>query len=89
MREGGNREGGPPQVGFTVTKRVGNAVIRNRVRRRLRAAAAEVIPHVAAPDADYVLIGRKATLKRPYGELVGDLEAALKRLGAWHGEPGT
>ena len=77
------------RVGFTVTKKVGNAVVRNRVRRRLRAAAAEVLPGGASPGTDYVLIGRTATLRRPYSDLVGDVEAALKRLGAWRGGPGA
>jgi ribonuclease P protein component len=74
--------GGPARVGFTVTKKVGDAVTRNRVRRRLRAAAAQVLPGRAAPGTDYVMIGRAATLNRRYSDLVGDLEAALTRLGA-------
>ena len=64
-------------------------MVRNRVRRRLRAAATDVMPGGAAPDTDYVLIGRAATLDRPYADLVRDLEAALKRLGARRGEPAT
>jgi len=70
-------------VGFTATRKVGNAVVRNRARRRLRAAAAAVMGHNAAPGFDYVLIARAETSKRPYGMLIGDLETALRRLGTW------
>ncbi|HEX9810293.1 MAG TPA: ribonuclease P protein component [Alphaproteobacteria bacterium] len=70
-----------PRVGFTVTRRVGKAVVRNRIRRRLRAAAEEVLPGRAAPGYDYVLIGRAATLDRPYDALLRDLASALRRLG--------
>lgn len=73
----------PPRVGFTVSRKVGNAVARNRARRRLRAVADQVMPRHAAPGADYVLIGRAGTLTRPFAELVADLEAGLKRLGAY------
>ncbi len=70
-----------PRVGFTVSRRVGNAVVRNRVRRRLRAVAERVLPR-ARPAADYVLIGRQGTAARPFADLVADLEAALAKLGA-------
>lgn len=73
----------PPRIGFTVSRKVGNAVARNRARRRLRAAADQVMPRHAAPGEDYVLIGRAGTLTRPFAELVADLEAGLKRLGAY------
>ena len=68
------------RVGFTVTRRVGNAVTRNRVKRRLRAAAAEVFPRVGRGGTDYVVIGRSVTLVRPYGKLLQDLEQAVVRL---------
>jgi ribonuclease P protein component len=70
-------------VGFTASRRVGNAVIRNRARRRLRAAAAEMLPEHAAPGFDYVLIARAETPKRDYRALLADLEDALRRLGTW------
>ncbi len=73
----------PPRVGFTVSRKVGNAVARNRARRRLRAAAETVMPRHAAPGEDYVLIGRAGTLTRPFADLLSDLEAGLKRLGAY------
>jgi ribonuclease P protein component len=69
------------RVGFTVSRKVGNAVARNRARRRLRAVARETLPGQAMPGHDYVLIGRKGTLLRPYDALRGDLEAALAKLG--------
>lgn len=68
------------RVGFTVTRRVGNAVTRNRVKRRLRAAAAEVFPRVGRGGTDYVVIGRNVTLVRPYEKLLQDLEQAVVRL---------
>jgi len=75
------------RVGFTVSKKVGNSVCRNRARRRLRAAVAEIFPDRAAPGLDYVVIGRRETLDRPYSLLLQDLATALKRLGALRVEP--
>jgi len=73
----------PVRVGFTASAKVGNAVVRNRARRRLRAAAASVLPLKAEPAHDYVLIARAGTLKRRFADLVADLEAGLKRLGLY------
>jgi ribonuclease P protein component len=70
------------RVGFTVSRKVGNAVERNRVRRRLREVARLVIPAQARPDLDYVLVGRQAALKRDFAILRQDLVEALKRLKA-------
>ncbi len=68
------------RVGFTVSKQVGNAVQRNRVRRRLR----EVVRLHAQPALcagyDYVLIGRQAALKIPFGDMVRELDVALRRI---------
>jgi len=75
------------RVGFTVSRKVGNAVARNRARRRLRAAAAEVMPRHAKAAHDFVVIGRLGTLTRPYAALVGDLKTALRHLGAYRGGP--
>ena len=76
-------ETGPqaPRLGFTVTKKVGIAVKRNRARRRLKAAAELVMPRLARPGMDYVLVGRDATLTRDFQDLVRDLETALCRIG--------
>lgn len=71
-----------PRVGFTVTRKVGNAVIRNRVRRRLRALAREVLLPVARNDLDYVLIGRQDALHRDFTAMADDLRRALRRLKA-------
>ncbi|MGH7094516.1 MAG: ribonuclease P protein component [Stellaceae bacterium] len=79
---------GPPQavegevirVGFTASRRVGNAVLRNRAKRRLRAAAAEVLARQGRAGTDYVLIARAATPARAYRALVGDLAGALRQL---------
>ncbi len=70
------------RVGFTVTKKVGSAVTRNRARRRLREAARVALPQAALPGCDYVLIARAGTVGRPYSELVGDLKSALAALAA-------
>ena len=71
------------RIGFTASRRVGNAVIRNRVKRRLRAAADQVLAAHAAPGRDYVLIGRAATAERPFADLLRDLQTALKKLNAY------
>jgi ribonuclease P protein component len=68
------------RVGFTASKKVGGAVLRNRARRRMRALAREVLAHDAAPGYDYVLIARPETATRDYADLRKDLRYALKRL---------
>jgi len=72
----------PVRVGFTVSKKVGNAVARNRVRRRLREIARMVIPEQARPDLDYVLVGRGGALGRDFAVMRQELVEALKRLKA-------
>jgi len=64
-------------VGFTASRKVGGAVERNRAKRRLRAAAASVLPLLAREGHDYVLIARNATLSRPFAELIRDLSKAV------------
>ena len=69
------------RVGFTCSKKIGNAVARTRAKRRLRAVAAAVLPEFAHPGHDYVLIGRPGvTLSRPFDDLKNDLRYALKKL---------
>lgn len=68
------------RVGFTASRKVGNAVIRTRAKRRLRVIAAEVLARDGRPGIDYVLIARAGTGERRYAELVGDLEAALRQV---------
>lgn len=75
LRERGDTA--PPRVGFTVTRKVGSAVIRNRAKRRLRAAAAEILPLAAKAGYDYVLIGRLGTLTRSWPDLLSDLSHTL------------
>ena len=70
-------EAGLVRVGYTATRRIGNAVARNRAKRRLRAAVAHVMPASAQCGCDYVVIARAATLTRPFDALIGDLSAAL------------
>lgn len=65
------------RVGFTASRKVGNAVARNRAKRRLRAAAAALLPLLAKGGNDYVLVARRDTLTRPFAALLKDLEAAL------------
>ncbi|MCA1908112.1 MAG: ribonuclease P protein component [Magnetospirillum sp.] len=70
------------RIGFTCSKKVGNAVARNRARRRLKAAVDAVFPSQARPGLDYVVIGRRETVDRDYSLLLQDLRTALKRVGA-------
>ena len=68
------------RVGFTVTKKIGNAVVRNRMKRRVRELARELIPAAGVPGADYVLIGRSKGIERDFGLLRTELAGALDRL---------
>ena len=65
------------RVGFTATKKIGNAVIRNRAKRRLRAAARETLPLSARAGHDYVLVARAGILTRDFQALLGDIQAAM------------
>ena len=78
----------PFRVGFTVSRKVGNAVERNRARRRLIEAVERVMPAHAKGGFDFVVIGRKRTLRRPFTALVTDLVSALRHLEAYHAPTG-
>ena len=72
----------PARLGFTVTRKVGNAVVRNRTRRRLKEAARLVLAETPVTGHDLVLIGRAGTRARRFTVLMDDLRAALLRVGA-------
>jgi ribonuclease P protein component len=78
-----DRQDDDPQrrVGFTVTKKTGNAVVRNRMKRRFRALAREIIPAQGFAGSDHVMIGRAGGIERDFAALRNDLCSALKRVG--------
>jgi ribonuclease P protein component len=77
-----DRADGDPakRVGFTVTKKIGGAVVRNRMKRRLRALARELLPASGIPGADHVLIGRSGGIERDFALLRQELASALERV---------
>ena len=68
------------RLGITVSRKVGGAVVRNRMRRRFRELARAVLPQAGIAGADHVMIGRAAGIERPFAELRTDLEKALSRV---------
>ena len=76
------RDSAPARVGFTVSKRVGGAVERNRIRRRLREVVRLSPPARLKPGHDYVLIGRRAALSQPFQRLMQEFDRALGRVHA-------
>lgn len=69
------------QIGFTASKKIGNAVARNRAKRRLREVARAILPRLAQPGWDYVLVARPgATIDRAFSDLLNDLENALRQI---------
>ena len=68
------------RYGVTVTKKIGNAVVRNRMKRRFRALAREILPDLGISGADHVLIGRAGGIERDYPALTADLKRALGKL---------
>ncbi|MDH3740820.1 MAG: ribonuclease P protein component [Hyphomicrobiales bacterium] len=70
----------PARTGFTVTKKLGNAVARNRIRRRLKEAVRHICPDRFEPGTDYVFIGRQMARDRSFNLLMEDIDQALKHL---------
>jgi ribonuclease P protein component len=68
------------RVGFTVTKKIGGAVVRNRMKRRFRALAREIVPLKGIPGSDHVMIGRARGVERDFALLRSDLAKALESL---------
>ncbi len=75
-------EDGPIGVGFTASKKVGGAVVRNRAKRRLREAARQLLPEYGLAGVDYVLVARQSTPEAEWAALLDDLKNALIRLRA-------
>ncbi|MFN3890965.1 MAG: ribonuclease P protein component [Beijerinckiaceae bacterium] len=73
--------GGPPRFGFTVTRKAGGAVERNRMRRRLREAIRRAAPLEARPGFDYVIVARRQSLDAGFDRLVSDLARAMRLIG--------
>ncbi len=67
------------RVGFTVTKKIGGAVVRNRMKRRFRALARELLPTSGVPGSDHVLIGREGGVERDFSLLRQELAKALDK----------
>ncbi|MEZ5839737.1 MAG: ribonuclease P protein component [Hyphomicrobiales bacterium] len=82
-RRDGDESG--PRFGYTVTKKTGCSVERNRMRRRFREAVRKVAPEHAAAGHDYVLIARRPALEAPFASIVADIVACLQRFGGSHG----
>jgi ribonuclease P protein component len=68
------------RIGYTVTKKIGNAVVRNRMKRRLRALARDLLPESGIRGADHVLIGRNGGIERDFAQLRADLAKALAKV---------
>jgi ribonuclease P protein component len=81
------RDGNPlPRLGITVSRKVGGAVMRNRMKRRFRELARALLPTHAVAGADHVLIGREGGIERDYAALHGELAKALTKLARRHAE---
>ncbi|MCW1995909.1 ribonuclease P protein component [Bradyrhizobium diazoefficiens] len=72
-------DSGPIRIGFTVTKKNGNAPERNRIRRRLRELVKRLEPVLMQPHHDYVLVGRRDALSRPFATMLNDLRIAFSK----------
>jgi ribonuclease P protein component len=86
-----DRADGTPHIGlgFTATRKVGGAVVRNRAKRRLREAARRLVPLHGRSGHDYVLVARMGATTRPWERLLDDVKTALIRLAAGEARPGA
>lgn len=75
------------RYGITVTKKIGNAVVRNRIKRRFRELLRAALPEMGLPDHDHVLIAREGAIERDFGKLRDELAVALERAAAGQGDP--
>ena len=75
------------RYGITVTKRIGNAVVRNRMKRRFRVLLRELLPAQGLPGHDHILIGREGGIERDFAKLREELAAALTRARDGKGDP--
>jgi ribonuclease P protein component len=75
------------RYGITVTKKVGNAVVRNRIKRRFRELLRAALPELGLPDHDHVLIGRDGAIERDFAKMRRELAEALERATAGKGDP--
>jgi ribonuclease P protein component len=73
-------DGGPARIGFTVSRKVGTAVERNRVRRRLRDVVGRTSADSLRSGCDYVLVGRRTALSRQFEQMIEDFSNALRRI---------
>ncbi len=80
-------DAGTMRFGITVTKKIGNAVVRNRMKRRFRALIRDLLPLEGLPGHDHVLIGREGGVERDFAMLRSELQAALARAAAGKGDP--
>jgi ribonuclease P protein component len=79
-------DGQGKRYGITVTKKIGNAVVRNRMKRRFRELLWDALPGAGLPDHDHILIGREGGIERDFGALRAELAAALARAAEGKGD---
>jgi len=75
------------RFGVTVTKKIGNAVVRNRMKRRFRELLRAALPEAGLPDHDHVLIGRENGIERDFARMAQELDEALRRAAQGKGDP--
>ena len=81
-------EGKGKRYGITVTKKVGNAVVRNRIKRRFREMLRAALPELGLADHDHILIGRDGAIERDFAKMSAELASALERAALGQGERG-